>query len=461
MINTNPQLKMDSNKYLSTVYNYRGGRLLGKVCQVIGLVAEVSGIRPYIGEICRLATGGGEYIPAEVVGFRENRCLLMPYGDLKGVSPGCAVLPTGKSFTVKVSEKLLGTVLNGLGQLLDSGQPPLPPGVGVECAVNGAPPNPLERSPITKILSTGVKAIDSLLTCGQGQRVGIFAGSGVGKSTLLGMIARHSRAEVNVIALIGERGREVGDFIHKDLGPEGLSRSVVVASTSDRPALERVAAALVAKTIAEYFRDQGASVIFLMDSITRFCMAQREIGLAIGEPPSARGYTPSVFALLGRFLERSGTARRGSITGFYSVLVDGDDFNEPITDAARSILDGHIVLSREIASQNRYPAVDILRSNSRLMPHLIGRDHKQAAGEIRKLISTYESMEDLINIGAYLPGSQEEVDLAIEKRGQILEFLQQEPQQKYSREETWSLITKLLYPPPASSGERKNNDPEV
>lgn len=418
--------------------------MLGKVCQVIGLVAEVSGIQPCIGEICHLQTGSKEIIPAEVVGFRENRSLIMPYGELTGISPGCTVLPTGKSFTVRVDEKLLGTVLDGLGRLLDSGQLPLPEGKGVEYAVNGAPPNPLERAPISKILWTGVKAIDSLLTCGQGQRIGIFAGSGVGKSTLLGMIARHSRADINVIALIGERGREVGDFIQHDLGPEGLRRSVVVASTSDRPALERVAAALVAKTIAEYFRDQGANVIFLMDSVTRFCMAQREIGLAIGEPPSARGYTPSVFALLGRYLERAGTSRRGVITGFYSVLVDGDDFNEPITDATRSILDGHIVLSREIAAQNRYPAIDILRSISRLMAALIDEDHREAAGKIRSLISTYESMEDLINIGAYISGSQAEVDLAIKKRSGILEFLRQDLHRKYDWEETWSQVQKLL-----------------
>ncbi|NMA91960.1 MAG: FliI/YscN family ATPase [Firmicutes bacterium] len=435
---------MDSEKYLASVYNHQGGRRLGKVCQVIGLVAEVSGIKPSIGEICRLLDGEGGAIPAEVVGFRENRCLLMPYGGLKGIAPGCAVLPTGKRFTVRVSEKLLGSILDGLGRLLNSGKPPLSPGEGVERAVNNAPPNPLERTPITEILYTGVKAIDSLLTCGRGQRIGIFAGSGVGKSTLLGMIARYSRADINVIALVGERGREVGDFIRKDLGPEGLKRSVVVASTSDRPALERVAAALVAKSIAEYFRDQGADVNFLMDSVTRFCMAQREIGLAIGEPPSARGYTPSVFALLGRFLERSGTSRRGSITGFYSVLVDGDDFNEPITDATRSILDGHIVLAREIAAQDHYPAIDILRSNSRLMPDLVDQPQKETAGRICKLMATYEKMEDLINIGAYVPGSQQEVDLAINKRGPIMKFLQQEAEQKYSWEETWSLMQDLL-----------------
>lgn len=446
-------LQLDSKKYLSCVTDYRGGRLTGKVCQVIGLVVEAVGIRPFIGEICRIETGPGATVPAEVVGFREDRSLLMPYGDLKGIFPGCAVFPTEKSFTLRVSDKLLGLALNGLGQLLESGEPPLPPGEGQECKVNRNPPNPMERPPITDILPTGVKAIDSLLTCGRGQRMGIFSGSGVGKSTLLGMIARHGRAEVNVIALIGERGREVGDFIRRALGPEGLSRSVVVASTSDRPALERVTAGLIAKTIAEYFRDQGAHVVFMMDSVTRLCMAQREIGLAVGEPPSARGYTPSVFALLGRFLERSGTARRGSITGFYSVLVDGDDFNEPVTDAARSILDGHIVLSRKIASQNRFPAIDILRSNSRLMPYLIDDLQGAAAGKIRELLSTYESMEDLINIGAYVAGSQKNIDLAIEKQEQIIEFLRQAPDQKYSCEESFSLMERLLEQQGGAPGE--------
>ncbi len=439
-----PQLQVNSKKYLSLVTSYRGGRLMGKVCQVIGLVIEASGIQPYVGEICSIETGPDETVPAEVVGFREDRCLLMPYGSLTGISPGCKVFPTGKSFTVQVSDRLLGRVLNGLGQQLDSGKQPLSDGEGQECMIHRCPPNPMERAPITDVLPTGVKAIDSLLTCGRGQRVGIFSGSGVGKSTLLGMIARHSRAEINVIALVGERGREVGDFIRRDLGSEGLSRSVVVVSTSDRPALERVTAGFVAKTIAEYFRDQGAHVVYLMDSVTRLCMAQREIGLAVGEPPSARGYTPSVFALLGGFLERSGTAQQGSITGFYSVLVDGDDFNEPITDAVRSILDGHIVLSRQIASQNQYPAIDVLRSNSRLMPHLIEHEQKKVAGKIRELLSTYESVEDLINIGAYVSGSQKKIDLAIEKREPILDFLRQEPEQKYSWEETSSLMAQLL-----------------
>jgi flagellum-specific ATP synthase len=309
--------------------------------------------------------------------------------------------------------------------------------------VNNCPPNPMERRPIDSILQTGVKAIDGLMTCGEGQRVGIFSGSGVGKSTLLGMIARHAASDVNVIALIGERGREVGDFLIRDLGEEGLKRSVVVVSTSDRPALERVMGAMVAVTIAEYYRDLGARVIFMMDSVTRLCMAQREIGLAVGEPPSAKGYTPSVFALIARFLERSGTSKRGSITGFYNVLVDGDDFTEPITDAVRSVLDGHIVLSRKMASQNHFPAADILNSNSRLMLNLIKARHRELAAEARKLLSTYESMEDLINIGAYMPGSQPEIDRSIHKRPELLKFLRQEPEESFTLEETLSQLDRV------------------
>ncbi|MEW5785302.1 MAG: FliI/YscN family ATPase [Bacillota bacterium] len=441
MASINPQV--DHAKYLSSLAAFQGGRLTGKVRQVVGLVMEVSGIRSFIGEICLVKSGEGTDVAAEVVGFREKCSLLMPLGELKGISPGCPVLPTGKSFRLRVGERLLGKVLTGLGSLLDSGRPALAPGEGTECAVDNRPPNPLERRPISAPLFTGVKAVDALLTCGEGQRVGIFSGSGVGKSTLLGMIARYSEADVNVIALIGERGREVGDFIHRELGEAGLRRSVVVVSTSDRPALERVTGALVAVTIAEYFRDQGKRVILMMDSVTRLCMAQREIGLAVGEPPSAKGYTPSVFALLSRFLERSGTARRGSITGFYNVLVDGDDFTEPVTDAVRSILDGHIVLSRKLASQNQFPAVDILRSNSRLMPHLVDSGHGTAASEMRKLISTYEEMEDLINIGAYAAGSQAAVDRAVRQRPAILDFLRQEPGQHFSGEQTLALLQQV------------------
>lgn len=432
-----------NGKYLSRLTALPGGKVKGKVRQVIGLVIEVSGIRPFIGEICYIHANSGTAFVAEVVGFRERCSLLMPLGDLQGIAPGCVVEPTGKSFSLRVSEHLKGKVLDGLGNLLDTGASPLLPGQGKEYQVNNKPPNPMERRPIDSILKTGVKAVDALMTCGEGQRIGIFSGSGVGKSTLLGMIARHSASDVNVIALIGERGREVGDFIRNDLGEEGLKRSVVVVSTSDRPALERVMGAMVAVTIAEYYRDLGARVIFMMDSVTRFCMAQREIGLAVGEPPSTKGYTPSVFALISRFLERSGTSRYGSITGFYNVLVDGDDFTEPITDAVRSVLDGHIVLSRKLASQNHFPAADILNSNSRLMLNLVNDNHRDLAAEARKLLSTYESMEDLINIGAYVPGSQPEIDRAIQKRSELLKFLQQQPEEKFSLEETLALLSKV------------------
>jgi flagellum-specific ATP synthase len=436
-------LEVDHAKYLATLASFQGGRVTGKVRQVVGLVMEVTGIRPFIGEICRVKTVEGRMLNAEVVGFRDHCTLLMPLEELKGISPGCPVLPTGKSFRLRVGRGLMGKVLDGLGRLLDSGLPPLAPEEGVEYAVDNSPPNPLERRPITEPLYTGVKVIDALLTCGEGQRVGIFSGSGVGKSTLLGMIARYSEADVNVIALIGERGREVGDFLYRELGEAGLRRSVVVVSTSDRPALERVMGSLVAMTIAEYFRDQGQRVVLMMDSVTRLCMAQREIGLAVGEPPTAKGYTPSVFALLSRFLERSGTAQSGSITGFYNVLVDGDDFTEPVADAVRSILDGHIVLSRKLASQNRYPAVDVLRSISRLMPHIAAEEHRAAAGELRRLLSTYEEMEDLINIGAYAAGSREEVDRAVRKRPEIIKFLDQEPDQHHTGEDTLALLQQV------------------
>lgn len=434
---------VNSDKYLSRLASVKSGSQLGKVRQVVGLVVEVSGIRSFIGEVCRIETHRGSVI-AEVVGFRENLSLLMPLGDLKGISPGCAVLPTGRSFTVRVGDKLRGKVLDGLGRLLESGEPSLLAGEGAEYPVENSPPNPLERQSINEALPTGIRAVDSLLTCGQGQRVGIFSGSGVGKTTMLAMIARYSESDINVIAMIGERGREVGDFLKNDLGEEGLKRSVVVVSTSDRPALERVRGALVAATIAEYFRDQGKKVIFMMDSVTRFCMAQREIGLAIGEPPSAKGYTPSVFSLLARFLERSGTAKKGSITGFYSVLVDGDDFTEPITDAVRGILDGHIVLTRKLAAQNHFPAIDVLNSISRLMPVLADEEHMSLAGEIKKLMSSYNSAEDLINIGAYVKGSNKDIDRAIEKREKIMKFLSQSVGENCEWESIPSLLKETL-----------------
>ncbi|NMB41475.1 MAG: flagellar protein export ATPase FliI [Firmicutes bacterium] len=411
------------DKYYQEIRSSPALSVKGMVTQVIGMVMEVSGIRPFIGEVCLVEiTTGEKPLLAEAVGFRQGRALLMPLGDLKGVGPGCRVKATGHHFYVKAGPKILGKVIDGLGNPLQDTLD----GEIQNLMVDNSPPNPLERKPIDQVMVTGVRAIDTLLTCGQGQRIGIFSGSGVGKSTLMGMIARYSEADVSVIALVGERGREVGDFLNNDLGAEGLKRSVVVVSTSDRPALERVKAALVATAVAEYFRDQGLKVILMMDSVTRFAMALREIGLAIGEPPATKGYTPSVFAALPRLLERSGTSHFGSITGFYTVLVDGDDFNEPIADAVRGILDGHIVLSRDLAAQNHFPAIDILNSISRLMPYLIEEEHKEKASQAKDLLSAYAESEDLINIGAYVDGSNPRVDRAIAYRDRLKEFLCQD-----------------------------------
>lgn len=428
-------------RYYQEIWTYPALKVRGRVTQVIGLVLEVSGLKPYVGELCLVEVNGGVGpVPAEVVGFRQGRSLLMPLGDLKGIGPGCRVEATGKTFSVKVGPGILGKVLDGLGRPLLGGELK---GELTEVPVENPPPNPLERKPITSPMVTGIRTIDTLLTCGQGQRVGIFSGSGVGKSTLLGMIARYSGADVSVIGLVGERGREVMDFINKDLGPEGLRRSVVVVSTSDRPALERVKAALVATSVAEYFRDRGKNVILMMDSVTRFAMALREIGLAIGEPPATKGYTPSVFAALPRLLERSGTSRSGSITGFYTVLVDGDDFNEPISDAVRGILDGHIVLSRELAARNHYPAIDVLNSTSRLMPYVTDKEHQDMAGRLRELVSAYRESEDLINIGAYVRGSNPRVDRAIDYRERINAFLRQDMNESVSWEQSMEALKAL------------------
>lgn len=408
-------------------------KLLGKVVQVVGLTVEVQGINARIGEVCQIKVPDEEQpVYAEVVGFKKSNSLLMPLGELKGIYPGCTVMPTGKSFSVPVGEHLLGRVLDGLGQPIDGG---MPVNGGELFPVDNTPPNPLKRKRIKKVLPTGVRAIDALLTCGCGQRIGIFAGSGVGKSTLLGMIAQHCSADVNVIALIGERGREVLEFIETDLGPEGLKKSVIVAATSDQPALVRLKGAYVATAIAEYFRNQGKDVMLLMDSVTRFAMAQREVGLAVGEPPATRGYTPSVFALLPKLLERSGMGDKGSITAFYTVLVDGDDMNEPIADAVRGILDGHLVLSRRLASKNHYPSIDILSSVSRVMPDIVDSQHISAAGKIKELLATYKESEDLISVGAYVHGSNPKIDLAISKYPAIVDFLKQKPDEcsDYSR----------------------------
>lgn len=402
-------------------------KLYGQVTQVIGLTVEAKGINASIGEVCDITVPGEpEPVRAEVVGFRDDSAILMPLGELQGVYQGCSVIPSGKSFNVKVGEQLLGRVLNGLGEPIDG----LGPIDGMSSMsnypVDNRPPNPMTRKRITEVLSTGLRVVDALLTCGRGQRIGIFAGSGVGKSTLLGMISRYSSADVNVIALIGERGREVLSFIESDLGAEGLARSVVVVATSEQPALVRLKGAFVACAIAEYFRDQGKDVMLMMDSVTRFAMAQREVGLATGEPPATKGYTPSVFALLPRLLERPGMSHIGSITAFFTVLVDGDDLNEPISDAVRGILDGHIVLSRSLAATNLFPAVDVLNSVSRLMPDITSKEHRAYAGKLRDLLSTYRQAEDLINIGAYVAGSNPRIDEAVASYQSIIDFLKQD-----------------------------------
>ena len=395
----------------------------GKVTQVVGLVIESAGPAVSIGRLCNIENfDGSSRVQAEVVGFRDDRLLLMPHGSISGITPGAIVTSAADQLRIPVGSSLIGRVLGGLGRPID-GKGPLTAATTRPVSVDPIPV--LNRRRIEKPIRTGIKVIDAMAALGQGQRMGIFAGSGVGKSVMLGMIARNSSADVNVVALIGERGREVKEFIERDLGPEGLKRSVVVAVSSDQPALVRIKGAMVATTIAEYFRDQGKNVMLLMDSVTRVAMAQREIGLAVGEPPATKGYTPSVFALLPSLLERAGSTPRGSITGLYTVLVEADDLNEPISDAVRSILDGHVALSRRLAALNQYPAVDMLDSISRLMKEISTEEEQKMAGRIRELIATYREAEDLINIGAYVKGSNPKIDLAIEKHEAINElFLQ-------------------------------------
>ena len=408
-------------------------RLKGRVVNVVGLTIESAGPDARIGDICEILpqTEGAAPVMAEVVGFRAGKNILMPYENMEGVGEGSIVENTGTTLTVTVNDALLGQTLDGLGRPIDGNLLS-----GEKYAVEATPPDPMSRKIIADVLTLGVKAVDGLLTVGKGQRIGIFAGSGVGKSTLMGMFARNTKADVNVLALIGERGREVREFIERDLGPEGMARSVVVVATSDKPALERNKAAKTATAIAEYFRDQGKDVLFMMDNLTRFSMAQREIGLASGEPPVSRGYPPSVYAEMPKLLERAGCAEKGSITGLYAVLVDGDDFNEPITDTARSILDGHIMLSRRLAHRNHYPAVDVLQSISRCMAQITDRDHKLLVGKMKNVLATYAESEDLINIGAYRPGSNKNIDFAIEKIDAVNDFLIQEIDEKFSFEET-------------------------
>lgn len=414
-------------------------RIYGKVIQVVGLLIESRGPSTAVGEVCFVhPRHADEPYLTEVVGFRDDRVLSMPLGEMRGIAPGSDVVATGEQFSIFPCEEMLGRVLNGLGEPMD--------GLGTlpqkeRLSVFQAPPNPLERQRIAEPVSTGIRAIDGLLTLGKGQRVGIFAGSGVGKSTLLGMIAKNTSADVNVISLVGERGREVRDFIEKELGEEGLQRSVLVVATSDQPALVRVKSALVATTIAEFFRNQGKDVMLMMDSLTRVAMALREIGLTIGEPPTTRGYTPSVFAFFPQLLERAGTAARGSITGLYTVLVEGDDMNEPIADSSRAILDGHIVLSRRLASAGHYPAIDVLESVSRVLNDVTAPEHRQAVTQFLDTLATYKEAEDLINIGAYVKGSNPKVDNSIKKIGSINDFLRQGINEKSTLD---SSIQKLM-----------------
>ncbi len=417
-------------------------RHMGKVVKIVGLTIESVGPNAKLSDLCRIIIDKNKDISimAEVVGFRDKRLLLMPYESVEGLGVGCIVENTGHPLSVCVGNEMLGHTLDGMGRPTDVEELV----VREEYPVDAAPPDPMAREIIDEVLPLGVKAVDGLITVGKGQRIGIFAGSGVGKSTLLGMFARNTRADINVIALIGERGREVREFIERDMGEEGMRRSVVVVATSDRPALLRRNAAKTATAIAEYFRDQGKDVLLMMDSLTRFSMAQREIGLGSGEPPVTRGYPPSVYSEMPKLLERAGNSDKGSITGLYTVLVDGDDFNEPITDTARSILDGHIMLDRKLAHRNHYPAIDVLQSISRVMSSIAQKGHKEAAGKLKNVLATYQEAEDLINIGAYKNGSNKNIDYAIEKIDEVNGFLLQETHDKFTFEEILDMMEQIF-----------------
>lgn len=417
-------------------------REIGKVTEIIGLIIEADGPQSSIGDLCYIYNKlDEEPVWAEVVGFRHPKILLMPLGSMEGLQPGAIVVNTGSAMKIKVGEQLLGRVLDGLGRPIDNlGE------INSQqlYSTKAESINPLKRRRIDEPLSLGIKSVDSFATVGKGQRLGVFAGSGVGKSTTLAMMAKNTSADMNVIALIGERGREVREFIEKTLGPEGMKRSVVIAATSEQPSLVKIKAANVATSIAEYFRDTGRDVLFMLDSITRISMAQREVGLAIGEPPATRGYTPSVFAQMPKLLERAGSTEKGTMTGLYTILVEGDDFNEPISDTARSILDGHIVLSRELAHRNHYPAIDILQSISRVMPDITSEEHREAAGQIRKMLAVYKKNEDLINIGAYVRGSDKDCDEAIKMMDKINEFLTQKIEEKFDYQTTIDELIQLI-----------------
>lgn len=432
---------VNKNKYLQ-LKEQDFSKKYGKVSKIVGLTIESIGPDAKLNDVCRILSNDPKSpdVMAEVVGFKDKRLLLMPFETVEGIGPDCMVENTGDILRVKVGEGLLGKIVDGLGRCIDNTEIE----DGEAYSVEAPPPDPMERVIISDILSLGVKAVDGLITVGKGQRIGIFAGSGVGKSTLMGMFARNTRADINVIALIGERGREVREFIERDLGEEGMKRSVVVVATSDKPALIRNKAAKTATAIAEYFRDKGKDVLLMMDSLTRFSMAQREIGLASGEPPVTRGYPPSVYSEMPKLLERAGNGNQGSITGLYTVLVDGDDFNEPITDTARSILDGHIMLSRKIAHKNHYPAIDVLQSISRVMSQIATGEHKKMAGQIKNIMATYNEAEDLINIGAYKRGSNKNIDFAMDKIDKVNEFLIQGVDEKFVFEDELKLMSDIF-----------------
>ncbi|MDD2218213.1 MAG: flagellar protein export ATPase FliI [Eubacteriales bacterium] len=433
---------LDFEKIHNVIKNTDTVMRFGRIEKVVGMMIESVGPACSIGDLCRIYNRDRDsFINAEVVGFRGNKVLLMPYDEPDGISAGNTVENTGSTLKIEISEQLIGRVIDACGQPID-GMEPVKGGVPYE--VSNTASNPLGRPRIKDILEFGVKAIDGTLTIGKGQRMGIFSGSGVGKSTLLGMIARNVKADINVIALVGERGREVREFLERDLGEEGLARSILVVATSDQPAMQRMKCALTATTIAEYFKDAGKDVLLMMDSLTRFAMAQREIGLATGEPPVARGYTPSIYSMMPKLLERTGNFERGSITGIYTVLVEGDDVNEPISDTVRGIIDGHILLSRKIAARNHYPAIDVSGSVSRLMNDIADKEHLEAARKMRNIMAVYEANSDLINIGAYKKGTNKELDSAIEKIGGINEFLQQRVFEKFDFPETVRIIKETV-----------------
>ena len=417
------QETIDIKKYSSFIETNSFVKKIGKISRIIGLMIESDGPGVAIGSICTVKSRIRPHILAQVVGFRNNQTLLMPLGDIDGVEPGCAIEATEEQPSFSVSSEIIGRVLDGNGKPID-GKGPIP--LGTEYPIMGTSINPLSRARVNQSLDVGVRSINGLLTCAKGQRIGIMAGTGLGKSVLLGMIARNTEAEINVIALIGERGREVKEFIDENLGPEGLKRSIVIAAASDQPPLVRLRGAFIATTIAEYFRDQGKDVLLMMDSITRFALAQREIGLSVGEPPTTKGYPPSTFSLIPKLLERAGTSEgSGTITGLYTVLVEGDDINEPVSDSVRAVLDGHIVLDRELAAHNHYPAIDVLSSVSRLMIDVIPKEHYDLSMKMKDFLATYNEAKDLINIGAYTKGSNPKWDIAINKIDRINAYLQQ------------------------------------